>query len=64
MNNHNGHNGTLFGTLGGTLLSVFANLYAGDLVKTVVLASVGAATSFICSYLLKQCFLWVRNKMR
>ena len=49
MSNHNTHNGTLFGTIGGTLLSVFANLDSGDVVKTVLLATVGATTSFLVS---------------
>lgn len=49
MSSHNGHNGTLYGTIGGTLLSVFANLSSGDVLKTVLLASVGATTSFLVS---------------
>jgi hypothetical protein len=62
--NHHSHNSTLFGTIGGTLLSVFASVQAGDVVKTVLLAFVGATTSFVCSYLLKQCVLWARSKLR
>lgn len=53
MSNHNGHNGTLFGTIGGTLLSVSANLSSGDVLKTVFLAIVGATTSFLVSIGLK-----------
>jgi len=64
MSNHSEHNGTVFGTIGGTLLSVFASVQAGDVVKTMLLAFVGATTSFVCSYLLKQCVLWVRGKLR
>ncbi len=61
--NHHSHNGTLFGTIGGTLLSVFASVQAGDVVKTVLLAFVGATTSFVCSYLLKKGFLWIKAKL-
>jgi mannitol-specific phosphotransferase system IIBC component len=39
---------------GGTLLSVLANLHSGELVKTAVLAAVGATVSFIVSCLLKK----------
>lgn len=54
MSNHSGHNGTVFGTVGGTLLSIFANVDVGDIAKTVVLAIVGAVVSFSVSLLLKK----------
>lgn len=47
---------TLMGTVGGTLLSVMANLGSSDVVKTMVLASIGATVSFIVSLLLKCLF--------
>lgn len=45
--------GTKAGTAGGTLLSVIANLDASDILRTVILASVGAIVSFSISMLLK-----------
>ena len=42
------------GTAGGTLLSTIAQLNAGDLFKTVVLAAVGAVVSYGVTLLLKK----------
>jgi mannitol-specific phosphotransferase system IIBC component len=44
---------TKAGTAGGTLLSIFANIHSGDILKTVVLAAVGAVVSFSITLLLK-----------
>ena len=63
MNNHGDHIGMLFGTIGGTLLSVFSSVQTGDILKTMVLGVVGASTSFVCSVLLKHAFLWVKRKI-
>lgn len=41
------------GTAGGTFLSVVPNLTSNDIVKTVILATVGAVVSFTISLLLK-----------
>jgi hypothetical protein len=41
------------GTAGGTFLSVLPNLHSEDLLKTVILAALGAIVSFIISMLLK-----------
>ena len=41
------------GTAGGTFLSVVPNLTSNDIVKTVILAIVGAVVSFTISLLLK-----------
>lgn len=49
---------TAFGTLTGTALSVLASIQSQDLLKTVILAVVGASVSFIMSLLLK----WVKKK--
>jgi mannitol-specific phosphotransferase system IIBC component len=46
-------NNTKAGTAGGTLLTIFANINSGDLVKTGVLAAVGAAVSLTVTLLLK-----------
>jgi hypothetical protein len=39
-------NTTKAGTLGGTLLTIFANISSADLIKTSVLAGLGAIVSF------------------
>lgn len=64
MSQHPGSSGTAIGTAGGTLLSVAASIHADDLIKTAILAVIGATTSFICSILLKQCYLWARSRLK
>ena len=44
---------TKAGTAGGTLLSIFANIHSGDILKTAILAAIGAAVSFFITLLLK-----------
>jgi hypothetical protein len=51
MTNHT--NPTLIGTAGGTFLSVVPNLQSEDIVKTIILATIGAIVSFTISLLLK-----------
>ncbi|UPQ78276.1 hypothetical protein M0M57_11670 [Flavobacterium azooxidireducens] len=46
-------NSTLVGTVGGTFLSMVPNLNSEDLIRTVILATVGAIVSFSISVLLK-----------
>ncbi|GGA72810.1 hypothetical protein GCM10008015_11870 [Flavobacterium palustre] len=41
------------GTAGGTFLSIVPNIQSEDIVKTVILATVGAVVSFMISLLLK-----------
>jgi len=41
------------GTVGGTLLTIIANLHSEDIVKTVILAAIGAVVSFGITLLLK-----------
>lgn len=43
------HSGTLTGTVGGTLLILFANIHSEDLVKTAILSVLGAFVSFVVS---------------
>jgi hypothetical protein len=57
---HNNHTGTIAGTVGGTLLSIFANIHPEDIVRTFVLAGIGAVASFIVSLVLK----WVAGRFR
>ncbi|GAB3721047.1 MAG: hypothetical protein ACOVQC_04210 [Flavobacterium sp.] len=47
------NNPTLIGTVGGTFLSIVPNLESEDIVKTIILAAVGAIVSFTISLLLK-----------
>lgn len=47
------NNQTFMGTAGGTFLSMVPNIHSEDIVKTIVLASVGAVVSFVISLLLK-----------
>ncbi|MBO9682324.1 MAG: hypothetical protein J7502_06600 [Flavisolibacter sp.] len=44
---------TKTGTAGGTLLTIFANISSEDLVKTAILAGVGAVVSFSVTLLLR-----------
>ena len=46
-------NSIIAGTLGGTFLSVVLNHHFEDVLKTVILATVGAIVSFTVSLLLK-----------
>ncbi|MGC4041941.1 MAG: hypothetical protein QM710_14450 [Flavobacterium sp.] len=47
------NNETAIGTAGGTLLSIVPNIQSADVVKTIVLAAVGAIVSFTISLILK-----------
>lgn len=45
---------TKHGTASGTLLIILANISSADIIKTIVLAAIGAVVSFVVSLLLKQ----------
>ena len=60
MSTTSSHHGTAAGTVGGTLLSVFATIQSGDIAKTIVLAAVGAVVSFVVSVGLR----WVARRVR
>ena len=49
------------GTFGGTVLSLFANIFTADLVKTAILAAMGAMVSFGVSAGLKAVFKRLRK---
>ena len=53
MNPHYFDNTTKAGTVSGTLLTIFANINSDDLVKTALLAAVGALVSFSVTIALK-----------
>jgi hypothetical protein len=46
-------NTTKAGTASGTLLSIFANINSGDILKTAVMAGIGAVVSFSVTLFLK-----------
>jgi len=52
----NGH--TTYGTIGGIITIILVNINAGDMLRTIVLAAVGAvvslSTSHICNYWLRK----------
>lgn len=47
---------TKSGTIGGTIFCIVCNISFHDIFKTVVLAAVGAAVSFLVSFALKNIF--------
>ncbi|MFN8114975.1 MAG: hypothetical protein U0W65_02615 [Bacteroidia bacterium] len=57
---HNIESGTILGTVSGTVLTVLVNIGSSDVVKTVVLAALGAVVSFSVSLLLK----WLVKKFK
>ncbi len=52
-------NGTVLGTIGGTALAV-VNITSTDLLKTIILATLGATVSVLVSLLLK----WLTRKIK
>lgn len=57
----NEHSYTRTGTVGGTITILLANINSGDVIKTAVLAGVGAVVSFVLSLLLKELVKWWRR---
>lgn len=53
MQVHSDYTGMMAGTIGGTLLSIFSNIQSEDIIKTSVLAGIGAIVSFFVSLGLK-----------
>lgn len=61
MSTHNNiESGTILGTISGTVLTVLVNIGSSDIIKTAVLAALGAVVSFGVSLLLK----WLVNKFK
>jgi hypothetical protein len=58
-NNHIG-SGTILGTVSGTGLTVLVNIGSPDIIKTVILAAIGAVVSFSVSVYLK----WLVKKLK
>ena len=57
---HHIESGTILGTVCGTVLTVMVNIGSSDLIKTAVLAALGAVVSFSVSVLLK----WIYQKFK
>ena len=53
---HHTEVGTILGTVSGTALTVIVNIGSEDIIKTGVLAAVGAVVSFFVSVMLKKLF--------
>ena len=61
MSTHNNiESGTILGTVSGTVLTVAVNVGSSDILKTAILASLGAVVSFSVSLLLK----WLVKKFK
>lgn len=60
MSAHSEHGGTVAGTATGTALTIFANIHSEDIVKTALLACIGAVVSFTLSLALK----WIAKKVQ
>ena len=54
---HSDDHTTVIGTLSGTVLSIIASIDYQDILKTIVLAAVGAAVSFVVTKGLK--WVWI-----
>ncbi|MCD6065852.1 MAG: hypothetical protein K0S33_678 [Bacteroidetes bacterium] len=60
MSTHNHiESGTILGTVSGTALTVVVNIGSSDIIKTAVLAAIGAVVSFFVSVGLK----WLVKKV-
>ena len=55
---------TKAGTAGGTLLTIFANISSADVLKTAILAAVGAIVSFTITIFLKAIIKRLKNSSR
>lgn len=53
MMQHYFDNTTKAGTVGGTLLTILGNIRSDDLIKTAILAAVGAVVSYVVTLSLK-----------
>ena len=53
---------TLSGTAGGTLLVLMVNLNTGEIIKTVILAVIGALVSFMVSLVMKWLVQFLKKK--
>ncbi|MCU7548171.1 hypothetical protein OCK74_03555 [Chitinophagaceae bacterium LB-8] len=52
---------TRVGMITSTVLTVWANIRSEDLLKTAILAAVGAVVSFLVSQVLKAVMRWIKR---
>ncbi|HEY1038231.1 MAG TPA: hypothetical protein VGF30_02450 [Bacteroidia bacterium] len=57
---NNIESGTILGTVSGTALTLAVNIGSSDIIKTAILAALGAVVSFSVSLLLK----WLYKKLK
>ena len=57
---HHVQSDTIVGTVGGTILALVPQLDSGDVVRTFIMATAGAAASFLTTKFLK----WIWSKIR
>ena len=55
-------NSTKLSTACGTLLTIFVYIQKDEIIKTIILAGIGAITSFAISLLLKYCIKRINRK--
>lgn len=55
---------TVIGTIGGTLFTFFAYVHTADVMKTAILAGVGAVVSFMVSMALRGLISWAKRRPR
>jgi hypothetical protein len=60
MNQH--HNQPIYGTLTGTALALFMQITNAEILKTSILAAIGAAVSFLVSHFIKVFLKWINKK--
>jgi mannitol-specific phosphotransferase system IIBC component len=56
--------GTKAGTAAGTITIFIANIHSGDIIKTMLLAGIGAVISFFVSLLLRKIARWFKQRSR
>jgi hypothetical protein len=61
MHTNGFENSTLIGTLGGTTLTILVNINSADLLKTALLAAIGAAVIFGVTLALKYAIRKIRK---
>ena len=50
------HDSLRTGTISGTMLSMVPNIFSEDIIRTIILAAVGAIASFLVSICLRRIF--------
>jgi mannitol-specific phosphotransferase system IIBC component len=60
---HNSYQGLKAGTAGGVLFTVIMNIHVEDLLKTALVAAIGASVSFTISLLLGQLVKWYKQRI-